>query len=137
MVATRPVMLVADLQDGPGQDLSASRRAKPFTAQGLGNLRIRGALGPQLPGAFNHGVVASDLALVQDRRDDDPLRDMATDPDNLDFYPSGGQTVRRIDVLVTAPGQVGAVAGLRDLLLIVCLQTLLVALALRQHLVQR
>ena len=93
MVATDPVMLVADLQDGPGQDLIASRRAKPCTAEGLGNLRIRGALGPQLPGAFHHGVVASDVALVQDRRDDDPLRDMATDPDNLDRHPISGHAL--------------------------------------------
>src|SRR6266853_3787900 len=93
MVATYPGMLAADLQDSPGQDLSTSRRAKPFTAEGLGNLRIRGALGPQLPGAFHHGVVARDVALVQDRRDDDPLRDMATDPDNLDRHTIGGRAL--------------------------------------------
>src|ERR1700745_1266796 len=93
MVATDPVLLVADLQDGPGQDLRASRRAKPFTAEGLGNLRIRVALGPQLPGAFHHGGVARDVALVQDRRDDGSLRDMATDPDNLDLHPIGGRAL--------------------------------------------
>ena len=216
LVATDPVMLVADLQDGPGQDLSASRRATPFTAAGLGDLRIRVALGPHLPGAFHHGGVARDVALGQDRRDDGPLRDMATAPDNLDLHPigsraldndlrdqtpqqgralvmpqlrarpprgqaptqgqqvlaelraqrrfrgrlgkaacglfglaqrpervlpvafefGGGEPVRWGNVLVSAPGQVGAEAGLSHLLLLVLLQTLVVTLALRQHLVQ-
>src|SRR5215831_4728995 len=90
MVATDPMMVITDLQDGPDQDAIASRRAKPFTAQGLGNLRIRVACGPQLSNAFHHGVVARDVALVQNRWNDSPLRDMATDPDNLDRYPIGG-----------------------------------------------
>src|SRR6266849_3006848 len=44
MVPTDPLVGVAELQDGAGQDAVSTRRAKPFTAQGLGNLRIRVAL---------------------------------------------------------------------------------------------
>ena len=91
MVATDPVMAVANLQDGLGQDLLAPRRAKAFTAQGVGNLQVRVALSPQLPGALDHRVVAGDVMLVQDRRDDDALREMATHPDDLDLNPIGGR----------------------------------------------
>src|SRR5712692_10118808 len=41
-----------------------------------------------------------------------------------------GQTVCRVDLLIAAPGQVGAEAGLSDLLLVVRLQTVVVTLAL-------
>src|SRR5882724_3396559 len=87
MVRTDPVMAVAHLQDRLGQDPIAPRRAKAFTAQDFSNVEVRVALSPQLPGALDHRVVAGDVMLVQDGWDDDALRAMATDPDDLDFNP--------------------------------------------------
>ena len=52
------------------------------------------------------------------------------------FEFSGGESVLRVDLLIAAAGQVRAEAGLRDLLVMVSLETLMVALALREHLVQ-
>src|SRR5215831_13458718 len=90
MVATDPVMVVTNLQDGPGQDPIASRRAKALVTQSLGNLAVRGALGPQLLNAVNHRVISRDVTLMQDRRDNQSLREMATDPDNFDGNAIGG-----------------------------------------------
>src|SRR5215831_533154 len=90
MVTTDPVMLVAHLQDGLGQDPSATGRAEAFLAEGLGNLRIRIARLPQLLRAVDHRVIASAVALVHDRWNDDALREMATDPDNLHRNAIGG-----------------------------------------------
>ena len=93
MVATDPVMVVANLQDGPGQDPIASRRAKALSTQSLGNLDVRVAFTPQVSNTFDHRVVASDVTLVQDGRDDHPLREMATHPDNFDRHAIGGRTL--------------------------------------------
>src|SRR6266446_4031947 len=90
MVRTDPVMAVAHLQDRLGQDPIAPRRAKAFTAQDCSNVEVRVALSPQLPGALDHRVVAGDVMLVQDGWDDDALREMATDPDDLDLNPIRG-----------------------------------------------
>src|SRR6266481_5458388 len=90
MVATDPVMLVANLQDGLGQDPIATGRAEAFMAEGLGNLRIRIARPPQLPRAVDHRVIAGAVALVHDRWNDDALREMATHPDDLDLNAIGG-----------------------------------------------
>src|SRR6266516_4078370 len=90
MVRTDPVMAVAHLQDRLGQDPIAPRRAKAFTAQDCSNVKVRVALSPPLPGALDHRVVASDVMLVQDGWDDDSLRKMATDPDDLDLNPIRG-----------------------------------------------
>src|SRR5438093_2710802 len=91
MIATHPVIVVANLQDGAGQDHRATRRAKAFTAQDLGNLCIRIALTPQLLRACDHRGIPSDVTLVEDRRDDYPLREMATHPDNFDGNAIGGR----------------------------------------------
>src|SRR6266851_4240030 len=91
MVATDPVMVVTNLQDSPGQDLIASRRAKALVTQGLGNLVVRVSCTPQVPNAFDHRVVAGDVTLMQDGRDHHPLREMATDPDNFDRHAIGGR----------------------------------------------
>src|SRR4029453_13273501 len=48
MGRTDPVMAVAHLHDGFGQDRLAPRRAKSFPAQGVGNLKVRVAFSPQL-----------------------------------------------------------------------------------------
>src|SRR5215510_5937973 len=90
MVRTDPVMPMAYLQDRLGQDSIAPRRAKAFTAQDFRNVEVRVALSPQLPGALDHCVVAGDVMLVQDGRDDDALREMTTDPDDLDLNPIRG-----------------------------------------------
>src|SRR4029453_1063958 len=90
MVATDPVMLVANLHDGFGQDPSATGRAEAFLAEGLGNLCICIARPPQLLRAVDHRVIASAVALVHDRWDDDALREMATYPDDLDLNAIGG-----------------------------------------------
>src|SRR5215471_12880650 len=90
MVATDPVMLVANLQDGLGQDPSATGRAEAFLAEGLGNLRIRIARPPQLLRAVNHRGIAGAVALVHDRWNDDALREMATHPDDLHLNAIGG-----------------------------------------------
>src|SRR5262249_3693799 len=87
MVRTDPVMAVANLHDGFGQDRLALRRAKSFMAQDVSNLKVRVALCPQLPGALDHRGVARDLTLAPDRREHDALREMATGPDDLDFDP--------------------------------------------------
>src|SRR5215510_16321806 len=87
MGRTDPVMAVANLHDGLGQDRLTPRRAEAFTAQDVGNLKVRVALSPQLPSALDHRVVAGDVMLVQDGRDDDSLREMATNPDDLDLNP--------------------------------------------------
>src|SRR5215471_11809743 len=84
MVTTDPVMLVANLQDGPDQDPIASRRAKALATEGLCNVAVRRALRPQLPNAFDHRVVTGDVTLVQDWWDDHPLREMPTHPHNFD-----------------------------------------------------
>src|SRR5438874_428075 len=91
MVRTDPVMAVANLQDGLGQDPIAPRRAKAFTAQDFSNMHVRVALSPQLSGALDHRVVACDVMLVQDGRDHYPLREMAPDPDDLGLNPIGGR----------------------------------------------
>src|SRR5215831_18630071 len=90
MVATDPMMLVANLQDGLGQDPSAPGRAEAFLAEGRGNLRIRIARPPQLLCAVDHRVIAGAVALVHDRRNDYALREMATHPDDLDRNAIGG-----------------------------------------------
>src|SRR5713101_5953426 len=91
MVRTDPVMAVAKLQDGLSQDPSAPRRAKTFTTQDLSDLHVRIAPSPQLPGALDHRVIARDVMLVQDGWDHHSLREMATDPDDLDLHPIGGR----------------------------------------------
>src|SRR4029434_2029461 len=78
-----------NLHDGLGQDCLTPRRAEAFTAQDIGNLQVRVALSPQLPSALDHRVVAGDVMLVKDGRDDDALREMATNPDDLDLDPVG------------------------------------------------
>src|SRR5215813_3552340 len=90
MVATDPAMLDANLQDGLGQDPRATGRAEAFLAEGLGNLRIRIARPPQLLRAVDHRVIASAVALVHERWNDDALREMATHPDDLDRNAIGG-----------------------------------------------
>src|SRR5437870_12615822 len=90
MAETNPVIVVAELQDGAGQDHRAARRAKACTAQGLGNLRIRIAFTPQLLRACDHRVIPRDVTLVEDGRDDDPLREMATYPADFDISALGG-----------------------------------------------
>src|SRR5712691_8490751 len=90
MVSTHPVMAVAHLQDGLGQDPITPRRAKAFTAQDLSNVDVRVTLTPQLSGALNLRVVARDVMLVQDGRNHYPLREMATNPDDLDLHPISG-----------------------------------------------
>src|SRR3989442_2974070 len=90
MVATDPVVLIANLQDGLGQDPIATGRAEAFLAEGLGNLCIRIARPPQLLRAVNHRVIAGAVALVHDRWNDDALREMATDPDDLHLNAIGG-----------------------------------------------
>src|SRR6266567_6301683 len=91
MVRTDPMMAVANLHDGLGQDQLTLRRAKPFTAEDVGNLKVRVALSPQLPGALDHCVVARNVTLAPDRRDHDALREMATGPDDLHFNPVCGR----------------------------------------------
>src|SRR2546422_10835743 len=114
MVATDPVMVVTNLQDGPDQDPIASRRSKALVTQGLRNLAVRGALSPQLPNAFDHRVVAGDVTLVQDRRDDQPLREMATHPDNFDGNAISGYPLDN-HACDQAPQQ-GLALGVRQLL---------------------
>ena len=84
-------MAVANLHDSLGQDRLTLRRAKPFTAQDVGNLKVRVAFSPQLPGALDHRIVARHVTLAPDRRDHDALREMATGPDDLDFHPVRGR----------------------------------------------
>src|SRR6266487_6366651 len=69
MVRTAPQMAVANLHDSLGQDRLTRRRAKPFTAQDVGTLKVRGAFSPQLPGALDHRIVARHVTLAPDRRD--------------------------------------------------------------------
>src|SRR5262249_52832383 len=114
MVATDPVMVVTNLQDGPDQDPIASRRAKALATQGLSNVAVRGALSPQLPNAFDHRVVAGDMPLVQDGRDDHPLLEMATHPDNFDGNAISGCALDK-HACDQAPQQ-GLALGVRQLL---------------------
>src|SRR5215510_16197513 len=74
MGRTDPLMVVANLHDGLGQDRLTLRRAKPFTAQDVGNLKVRVAFSPQLPGALDHRIVARHVTLAPDRRDHEALR---------------------------------------------------------------
>jgi hypothetical protein len=90
MVATDPAMVVAPLQDGPDQDPLAARRAKAVATQGRRNVAVRVARSPPLPHAFDPRVIPSEGTLGENRRDDDPVRDMATAPDNCDRNAIGG-----------------------------------------------
>jgi hypothetical protein len=54
-------------------------------------VQVRVALSPPLPRALNHRVVAGDVLLVQDGRDDDSHREMATHPDALALDPVGSR----------------------------------------------
>src|SRR5262249_2342830 len=91
MVRTAPLLAVANLHDGLGQDHLTLRRAKPFTAEDVGNLQVRAARSPQLLDALDHRVVARNVTLAPDRRDHDALREMATGPDDLHFNPVCGR----------------------------------------------
>ena len=68
MIRTDPLMAVANLHDSLGQDRLTLRRAKPFTAQDVGNLKVRVACSPQLPGALDQRIVARHVTLAPDRR---------------------------------------------------------------------
>src|SRR4030095_8783688 len=85
MGTTDPLMVVANLHDGLGQDRLTRRRAKPFTAQDVGNLQGRVAFSPPLSGTLDHRIVARHVTLAPDWRDHNALREMATGPDDLDF----------------------------------------------------
>src|SRR5438046_2734316 len=61
MIRTAPQMAVANLHDSLGQDRLTLRRAKPFTAQDVGNLKVRVAFSQQLPRAFDDRIVARQL----------------------------------------------------------------------------
>src|SRR4029434_642818 len=114
MVAADPVMVIANLQDGPDQDPIASRRAKALAPQARCNLAVCVALSPQLPNAFDHRVVAGDVTLVQDRWDDHSLREMATHPDNFDGNAISGCALDN-HACDQAPQQ-GLALGVRQLL---------------------
>ena len=82
LIPADPLIVFADLQDGRSGDLRAARRAKPFPAARVSNLRVPIAVTPQLLEARHHRVVPRALTLAQDRWADNALRAMPTAPDN-------------------------------------------------------
>jgi hypothetical protein len=91
MGRTDPVMAGGHLQDRLGPDALPPRRAQAGTAQDCRAGPGRIACSPQLPSALAHRVVAGDVLLVQNGREDASRRAMATAPEALALHPIRGR----------------------------------------------